>query len=98
MVRPSSALLYGSMSDSPGNRSKIIITSRRVPKQSLWQDHRVRFIALDFLNPVEELIPLMAPFCHDVTHAFFTSYVHTANFANLRDSNIPLFHNFLVAI
>ncbi|SPJ77037.1 uncharacterized protein FTOL_06263 [Fusarium torulosum] len=78
--------------------SKIIITSRRVPKQSLWQDHRVRFIALDFLNPVEELIQRMAPLCHDVTHAFFTSYVHTADFAQLRDSNIPLFHNFLVAI
>lgn len=40
----------------------------------------------------------MAPVCNDVTHAFFTSYVHTANFAHLRDSNIPLFHNFLVAI
>ncbi|KAM0199753.1 hypothetical protein ACHAQD_012050 [Fusarium lateritium] len=78
--------------------SKIIITSRRVPKQSLWQDHRVRFIALDFLNPVEELTRRMAPLCHDVTHAFFTSYVHTADFAKLRDSNIPLFHNFLVAI
>ncbi|RBA21664.1 hypothetical protein FPRO05_00013 [Fusarium proliferatum] len=78
--------------------SKIIITSRRLPKQSLWQDHRIRFIALDFLNPVEELIQRMAPLCHDVTHAFFTSYVHTADFAKLRDSNIPLFHNFLVAI
>ncbi|EWG48593.1 hypothetical protein FVEG_16288 [Fusarium verticillioides 7600] len=78
--------------------SKIIITSRRVPKQSVWQDHRVKFIALDFLNLVEELIKHMAPLCHDVTHAFFTSYVHTANFAKLRDSNIPSFHNFLVAI
>ncbi|KAF5230059.1 hypothetical protein FANTH_13989 [Fusarium anthophilum] len=78
--------------------SKIIITSRRVPKQSLWQDHRVRFVALDFLNPVEELIQRMAPLCHDVTHSFFTSYVHIADFAKLRDSNIPLFHNFLVAI
>ncbi|KAF5024132.1 hypothetical protein F66182_3766 [Fusarium sp. NRRL 66182] len=77
--------------------SKIIITSRRTPKQSLWQDHRVRFIALDFLSPVEELIQRMAPLCHDVTHAFFTSYVHTADFSKLRDSNIPLFHNFLVA-
>ncbi|KIL94277.1 hypothetical protein FAVG1_02840 [Fusarium avenaceum] len=78
--------------------SKIIITSRRVPKQSLWQDHRVRFIPLDFLSPVEELIQRMAPLCHDVTHAFFTSYVHTSDFTKLRDSNIPLFHNFLVAI
>ncbi|RSL41292.1 hypothetical protein CEP53_012842 [Fusarium sp. AF-6] len=78
--------------------SKIIITSRRTPTHNFWQDHRVRFIALDFLRPVEELIEKMAPLCHDVTHAFFASYVHTADFTKLRESNIPLFHNFLVAI
>ncbi|KAF4458635.1 NAD-dependent epimerase dehydratase [Fusarium albosuccineum] len=77
--------------------SKIIITSRRTPTHSFWQDHRVRFIALDFLKPVEELIEKMAPLCHDVTHAFFASYVHTADFTKLRDANVPLFHNFLVA-
>lgn len=40
----------------------------------------------------------MAPFCHDVTHAFFASYVHCADFTKLRDYNIPLFQNFLTAI
>ncbi|KAI8930869.1 hypothetical protein NX059_011886 [Plenodomus lindquistii] len=78
--------------------SKIIITSRRTPKSMLWQDPRVRFIAIDFLRPVDELIERMAPLCHGVTHAFFTSYVHAADFAKLRDANVPLFHNFLVAI
>ncbi|KAF4975664.1 hypothetical protein FZEAL_7554 [Fusarium zealandicum] len=77
--------------------SKIIVTSRRVPAHMPWQDHRIRFIALDFLKPVEELVEKMAPHCHDVTHAFFASYVHTADFAKLKDLNIPLFHNFLVA-
>lgn len=40
----------------------------------------------------------MAPFCHDVTHAFFASYVHCADFTKLRDYNVPLFDNFLTAI
>lgn len=40
----------------------------------------------------------MAALCHDVTHAFFASYVHSVDFAKLRDANVPLFENFLVAI
>ncbi|KAL4974756.1 hypothetical protein BDW66DRAFT_161055 [Aspergillus desertorum] len=35
--------------------SKIIITSRR-PLKNYWQDPRVQFIALDFLEPVETII------------------------------------------
>ncbi|RGP64965.1 hypothetical protein FSPOR_7579 [Fusarium sporotrichioides] len=54
-------------------------------------------IALDFLNLVE-LIQRTAALCHDVTHAFFTSYVHIADSAKLRDCNVPLLHKFLVAI
>lgn len=78
-------------------RSKIVITSRR-PTQIFWQDPRVVFVALDFLKPSEELAKAMAPLCHDVTHAFFASYVHTADFKTLKDSNVPLFKNFLVAV
>ncbi|KAF3349230.1 hypothetical protein VD0002_g1134 [Verticillium dahliae] len=78
--------------------SKIVISSRRKPTQVFWQDPRIRFIALDFLKPVDELMEAMKPLCHDVTHAFFASYVHTADFAKLRDLNVPLFKNFLSAI
>lgn len=40
----------------------------------------------------------MKPLCHEVTHAFFASYVHEADFSKLRDYNVPLFTNFLTAI
>ncbi|KAM5374703.1 hypothetical protein ACJZ2D_006347 [Fusarium nematophilum] len=78
--------------------SKIIITSRRRVSQIFWQDARVRFIALDFLKPVDELIEAMKPLCHDVTHAFFASYVHDADFSKLINRNVPLFTNFLTAV
>jgi hypothetical protein len=58
----------------------------------------VEFVALDFLEPVDALVQKMQPFCQGVTHAFFTSYVHTDDFAKLRDLNVPLFEHFLLAI
>lgn len=79
-------------------RSKIIVTSRRTTTQVIWQDPRVRYIALDFLKPVAELCEAMAPLCYDATHAFFASYVHVADFKKLRDYNVPMFRNFLLAI
>ncbi|KAG8163154.1 hypothetical protein KVR01_007632 [Diaporthe batatas] len=78
--------------------SEIIITSRRKPTQVFWQDPRIRFLALDFLKPVEELKAAMEPLCGHVTHAFYASYVHSADFAQLRTHNVPLFEHFLVAI
>ncbi|KAL2799015.1 hypothetical protein BJX66DRAFT_322507 [Aspergillus keveii] len=77
--------------------SKIIITSRRPIKTALI-DHRVQFVALDFLDPVDEIIAKMKPFCGEVTHAFFASYVHSDDFKMLRDKNVPLFSNFLDAV
>lgn len=79
-------------------RSKIVITSRRKPAQLLWQDPRLRFIPLDLLNHVDEIIDAIRPLCADVTHAFFASYVHDADFAKLAAYNVPLFTNFLTAI
>ncbi|KAF4548074.1 Hypothetical protein D9617_32g091940 [Elsinoe fawcettii] len=76
---------------------RIVVTSRS-PLKSYWQDPRVEFIALDFLQDVDSLVQKMLPVCHDVTHAFFTSYVHTDDFTRLRDLNVPLFENFLTAI
>lgn len=78
-------------------RCKIIITSRR-PLFYYWQDPRVEFVAIDFLEPLDTIINKLRRVCKDVTHAYFTSYVHVAEFGSLRDKNVPLFQNFLQAI
>ena len=74
-----------------------MVTSRS-PLKNFWQDPRVEFVAIDFLAPVDTIIQKMLPVCRDVTHAYFTSYVHTDDFQKLRDMNVPLFENFLTAI
>ncbi|KAF4547705.1 Hypothetical protein D9617_37g012310 [Elsinoe fawcettii] len=78
--------------------SRIIISSRS-PLKCYWQDPRVEFVAIDFLKPVDEIVAkLESANCTQVTHAFFTSYVHVDDFARLRELNVPLFENFLNAI
>lgn len=77
-------------------RSQIIVTSRRA--STFWQDARVKFISLDFLKPVEEIVETMKPHCRETTHAFYASYVHNPDFGKLREYNVPLFTNFLTAI
>lgn len=79
------------------DRDRIIITSRTPPK-AYWQDARVDFVPLDFMRPVDELVAEMREDCQNVTHAFFTSYVHADDFTQLRDTNVPLFRNFLDAL
>jgi hypothetical protein len=74
-----------------------VITSRS-PLKYHWQDSRIHFVAVDFLGDPETIIAQLTPLCVDVTHAFFTSYVHSDDFQRLRDDNIPLFKNFLTAI
>ncbi|BCS30681.1 SDR family oxidoreductase [Aspergillus puulaauensis] len=74
--------------------SLIVATSRR-PSTMYWVDPRVVFVTADFLDPVETIAEQLGPSCKDVTHAFFTSYVHSAGFKQLRDKNVPLFKNFL---
>ena len=78
-------------------RSKIIITSRTPPKIP-WIDPRVQFVSLDFLNSVEVLVGNIQRVCENVTHAFFTSYVHDNDPTKLPEKNCPLFRNFLEAI
>lgn len=80
-----------------GYRSSIVVSSRS-PTKSFWQDPRVEFVAIDFLAPLETIIQQMLPMCKEVTHAYFTSYIHTDDFKKLRDMNIPLFENYLTAI
>ncbi|KAJ6031892.1 NAD-dependent epimerase/dehydratase [Penicillium herquei] len=77
--------------------SKIIVTSRR-PLPNAWIDPRVEFVAVDFLDPVETIIAKLEDICADVTHTFFTSYIHHDDFRVLRDKNVPLFRNFLDAV
>lgn len=77
--------------------SQIIISSRS-PLKYFWQDPRVRFVAVDFLSPIERILADLTPLCRNVTHAFFTSYVHVDDFSKLRELNVPLFENFLTAI
>ncbi|CAG8227724.1 unnamed protein product [Penicillium salamii] len=77
--------------------SDIIITSRS-PIKSIYTDSRVRFVAIDFLRPVEEIVEQIRDLCKNVTHAFFTSYVHDNDFSVLHVKNGPLFRNFLEAM
>ena len=78
-------------------RSKIIITSRKQP-MTYWVDPRVEFIALDFLESPEVLVNKIKAICKDVTHAYFTSYIHNVDFSKLAGKNCPLFRNFLEAV
>lgn len=77
--------------------SKIIITSRS-PLTLPLSDPRLTFIALDFSRPVAELVRSMGPLCGEVTHAYFSSYVHKDDFSELNQANEMLFENFLTAL
>lgn len=55
-------------------------------------------MAIDFLDPVEKITSQLKDVCADVTHAFFTSYVHSDDFTLLPVKNIPLFRNFIDAV
>ncbi|KAL6232492.1 hypothetical protein BDW75DRAFT_247124 [Aspergillus navahoensis] len=72
----------------------------RQPREEWYAliDPRVQFIALDFLQPVNDLVAQMKSVTKDVTHAFFASYIHSDDFKVLRDKNVPLFRNFLDAV
>lgn len=85
------------MNSNRANRSKIVVTSRR-PLPTSWVDPRVEFVAIDFLKPVETIVKVIKTICKDVTHAYFTSYVHSMVFSTLAEKNCPLFRNFLDAV
>jgi nucleoside-diphosphate-sugar epimerase len=77
--------------------NKIIVTSRS-PFKTTVQDPRIEFIALDFTQDVEQLVQLMRDACSQITHAYFSSYVHKDDFAELNLANERLFANFLDAL
>ena len=72
-----------------------IIVSSRSPFKSTVSDPRVKFIALDFTETAETLASRMKDVCASVTHAYFCSYVHKDDFAELNAANAALFENFL---
>jgi nucleoside-diphosphate-sugar epimerase len=77
--------------------SKIITTSRS-PFKAIVSDPRIEFIALDFSKPSSELASKMKDICSTVTHAYFSSYIHKDDFAQLNSANSALFENFLGAL
>lgn len=77
--------------------SKIITTSRS-PFKTTVSDSRVSFIALDFSQTPDALVKAMRGVCDDVTHAYFSSYVHKDDFAELNTANSSLFETFLTAL
>lgn len=77
--------------------SDIIITARSPPKLSV-SDPRIQFVALDFTKDTNELSKQMSNSCSSVTHAYFSSYVHKDDFAELNSANQALFENFLDAL
>lgn len=77
--------------------SKIITTSRS-PFKAIVHDPRISFIALDFSKSAAELASKMRDLCSTVTHAYFSSYVHKDDFAELNSANSALFENFLDAL
>lgn len=78
---------------------KIIVTSYSSFIPLVENDPRIHFVALDFTQPSAILATQMHEAgCGDVTHAYFSSYVHRDGFAELAAANTALFENFLVAI
>ncbi|KAL2070818.1 hypothetical protein VTL71DRAFT_13844 [Oculimacula yallundae] len=76
---------------------RIIVTSRS-PFKTLVHDPRVSFIALDFSEDSKTLAGKMRAECSEVTHAYFSSYIHWDDFAELNKANSALFENFLHAL
>lgn len=78
---------------------KIIVTSYSAFVPLVTNDPRIHFVALDFTQPVQVLTPQMREAgCGEVTHAYFSSYVHRDGFAELAAANTALFENFLGAL
>ncbi len=96
-ITGSAILEYLAKTTTPEQWSKIITTSRS-PFQTNIKDPRVEFIALDFSQEPARLVKKMHDVCKDVTHAYFSSYVHRDDFAELNTANRALFENFLTAL
>jgi nucleoside-diphosphate-sugar epimerase len=77
--------------------SRLIVTSRS-PFKTTVHDDRITFVALDFSQDSQILAEKMRAECGEVTHAYFSSYVHKDDFTELNQANEALFRNFLDAL
>lgn len=82
---------------TPAQWSEIIVTSRS-PFQTTVSDPRIKFIALDYTDNVDSLAQKMHGICEKVTHAYFCSYIHKDDFAELYTANAALFDNFIESL
>lgn len=55
-------------------------------------------MAIDFLDRAEVIVEKLKELCKNVTHAFFTSYIHDNDFSKLHVKNGPLFRNFIKSV
>ena len=93
-----SALIEYLAKNTKVNEFQKIITTSRSPFQTTVSDPRIEFIALDFTQKAEALAERMRDVCREVTHAYFSSYVHKDDFQELNTANQALFQNFLEAL
>ncbi|KAM0302371.1 hypothetical protein ACHAPM_004363 [Fusarium culmorum] len=75
-----------------------IIASSLSPLKSRVKDDRLLFLPLDFTKSGKDLVLEMKETCAEVTHAYFSSYVHHDDFEELNRANAILFENFLDAL
>ncbi|KIW68451.1 hypothetical protein PV04_04394 [Phialophora macrospora] len=96
-ITGSAILEYLVTRTKPSEWSRFIVTSRS-PFKTTVQDDRITFLALDFSQDPKTLAHQMHTVCKDVTHAYFSSYVHKDDFVELNTANQALFENFLGAL
>ena len=93
-----SALIEYLANNTKAEEFQKIVTTSRSPFQTTVSDPRIQFIALDFTQKGEALAKQMSDICRDVTHAYFSSYVHKDDFQELNTANQTLFETFLECI
>lgn len=96
-ITGSAILEYLVKNTKPSEWSRLIVTSRS-PFKTTVHDDRIRFLALDFSQDSKTIADKMRAECADVTHAYFSSYIHKDDFTELNNANQTLFENFLDAL
>lgn len=86
------------LSNQPWSEWSELIATSRSSLEIIATDDRIKFIPLDFTKPPAELISEMRTICSKVTHAFFSSYIHDDDFAQLNVKNAGIFEHFLDSI
>lgn len=96
-ITGSALIEHLSHNTGPEEWSRIIATSLS-PLKTTVKDERIVFVPIDFTKDPKALVEDMRSVCADVTHAYFSSYVHHDDFEALNQANKSLFENFLDAL